>query len=241
MSGSASRAALAPAADHGQRSVLAYLLHALNQPLTGLQCSLELATVAARTPAQYVRTLQEGLDLTQRMRLLVETIREITDPPTAAGDEAGPFRLDSLVSETAAGLAPVAEIKGVRLKSECLCPLLVGQSRTRLSGLTFRLLESAIALAQPGTDVKVTTSFEGQQALLVVSWRDGSDGSDGSAGNDESDRPAHEGSPFSRADLGLLIARAGWEQAGAKWGQESAGGWHSCSVRIGAACPQPPR
>src|ERR1700683_4169073 len=57
---------------------LAVLLHELNQPLTGLQCSLELATVGSRTPEEYINTLHQGLDLVARMRLLVETVREIT-------------------------------------------------------------------------------------------------------------------------------------------------------------------
>jgi len=55
------------------------LLHALNQPLTGLQCSLELALVSPRPAEQYVRTLREGLELTGRMRVLVQAVRELAD------------------------------------------------------------------------------------------------------------------------------------------------------------------
>src|ERR1700676_3753274 len=61
------------------RSPLAHLLHALNQPLTGLQCSMELALSGPRRPEECVRTLREGLELTERMRILVEAIRELTD------------------------------------------------------------------------------------------------------------------------------------------------------------------
>src|SRR5277367_1520624 len=78
---------LAPSAAHPEakhRGALAYLLHALNQPLTGLQCSLELAVAGPRRPEQYVRTLQESLELTLRMRLLVEAIRELTDDQEAS-------------------------------------------------------------------------------------------------------------------------------------------------------------
>jgi hypothetical protein len=39
-----------------ERRPLAHLLHALNQPLTGLQCSLELAAADLRRPEEYDRT-----------------------------------------------------------------------------------------------------------------------------------------------------------------------------------------
>ena len=62
-----------------QFNPLAVLLHELNQPLTGLQCSLELATVGSHTPEQYVDTIRQGLDLVSRMRMLVEAVREVAD------------------------------------------------------------------------------------------------------------------------------------------------------------------
>jgi signal transduction histidine kinase len=74
---------LAPQRFHGTlphgRNLLAHLLHALNQPLTGLQCSLELAAASPQRREEYVRTLREGLELTGRMRILVEAIRELAD------------------------------------------------------------------------------------------------------------------------------------------------------------------
>jgi two-component sensor histidine kinase len=85
--------------------------------------------------------------------------------------------------------------------------------------LMFRLLESVIALARPGTEIAISCSLEGGQGAVGISWRDG---------------PAQEHSPFSRPELGLLIARAGWEHAGATWKQESAYGLHSCSIHIAA-------
>jgi signal transduction histidine kinase len=201
-------------------SVLAELLHALNQPLTGLQCSMELAVSAARTPEQQIRTLREGLELTARMRLLVETIRELTDVPQADCDQPELFRFDSLVSETAADLEPVAKEKSVRLMLECRGPLLVRADRRRLAGLTFRLLESALALTKPGADVLITTASEQEQASLVVSWC-------------TEDAPNH--SPLSRAELSLIIARAGWEKAATKWSDECVGQVQTCAIRLSLA------
>ncbi len=69
----------ASSAKPGVRSPLAELLHALNQPLTGLQCSMEVALAGPRTNEEYVQGLREGLVLTGRMRVLVEAIREVMD------------------------------------------------------------------------------------------------------------------------------------------------------------------
>jgi hypothetical protein len=215
MNGTAS--AFVPVMVSPTRSVLAHLLHALNQQLTGLQCSLELAVATSRTPEQYARTLREGLELTARMRLLVETIRELTDPQQVQSNTQELFPLDVLVSETIAGLRPVAEEKNVRLVLQCRGPLSVQGDRKRLIELTFRLLESVISLSESGTEVPITMSSEEQHCVVTVSWNAAL---------------ALEHSPFSRAELGLLLARAGWEQMDAKWNDESAGKVQRCTIRI---------
>lgn len=209
--------AFAPVMVSPARSVLAHLLHALNQPLTGLQCSMELAVATSRTPEQYVCTLREGLELTSRMRLLVEAIRELTDPQQNRIGTQESLPLDLLVRETAAGLRPIAEENNLRLVLQYHELLPVKGDRKRLTELTFRLLESGLSLAQSGTEVRITMSSEENCAVLVCSW---------------THALVREHSPFSRAELGLLLARAGWEQAGASWSEESVGSVQSFAIRI---------
>lgn len=199
------------------RSPLAHLLHALNQPLTGLQCSLELAAAGPRRQEQYIRTLREGLELTCRMRLLVEAIRELTDAEPADGDEGESFLLDALLRETVDDLRPVAEIRNVPLLLACEAPLPVQAGHRRLGALLFRLLESALNLAREGCDLRIAATRERERAVLVVSW---------------SAAPPPEHSPFSRPELGLLIARAGWERAGAEWITVRSGDAQTCTVRL---------
>jgi signal transduction histidine kinase len=206
---------VATAAATSNRSVLAHLLHALNQPLTGLQCSMELALSTPRTPEQQARTLREGLELTERMRLLVETIREVTEAQPEPGTE--PVSLDPLVRETADTLVPVAESKNVSLVVQCSAPSGVRANRRRMEELIFRLLDSGLSLARSASRMRIATSVEGGQWRLAVSWNSG---------------PAPEHSPFSRAELGLLVARAGWEQAGAIWTQQSLTDDESCILRL---------
>ena len=200
---------------------LAHLLHALNQPLTGLQCSLELAASGPR-PADHIRTLREGLELTGRMRILVEAMRELVDIQPPDGESAEPFLLDELLRDTANDLLPVAEAKSVELLLVSSAPLPVEADRRQLATLIFRLLDSTLSLAREKSRLLIVTAPEPQRARIVVSWNPG---------------PLPEHSPFSRQELGLLIAQAGWEQAGAEWSHTRAEMTHTCTVRLPLASP----
>ncbi|HTW57940.1 MAG TPA: histidine kinase dimerization/phospho-acceptor domain-containing protein [Terriglobales bacterium] len=204
------------------RSPLAHLLHALNQPLTGLQCSLELAVSGPRRPDQYVQTLREGLDLTSRMRGLVEAIRELADLQQRQPERAELILLDQLLRETAADLHPVAEAKQVRLQLEDRIAHPVRGDRQQLTALTFRLLESGLSLAGPGGTVQISGRNERRRAHIDIRWEPGP-------------LPIH--SPFSPAELGLLIARAGWERAGAEWVESRAESMQGCGFRLPLAEP----
>ena len=200
---------------HG-RSPLAHLLHALNQPLTGLQCSLELAVATPRRREEYVRSLREGLELTARMRILVEGIRELVDQPEQdAASES--FELGGLLKETVEGLVPVAESKSVRLALGNAGPLVLCGNPRSMAALLFRLLESALSLARMGSDLTVGMAPAPEPVRLEVTWKDGP-------------APAH--SPFSRPELGLLIAQAGFERAGAEWTLNRQDNTQMCSVRL---------
>jgi signal transduction histidine kinase len=210
------------------RSPLAHLLHALNQPLTGLQCSLELAMAGARPTDQYVRTLREGLELTGRMRILVEAVRELADIQQSdwegsASEKGEPFLLDALLRESVNDLLPVSEAKGVHLRLVSHAPLPVRADRRHLAALIFRSLESALSLTREGGDFRITATPDRASACLVLSWNQG---------------PAPEHSPFSRQELGLLIAQAGWERAGAEWTQARTDTTQTCTVRLPLASPR---
>jgi hypothetical protein len=198
------------------RSPLAHLLHALNQPLTGLQCSLELAASGPRTTDQYVCILREGLDLTGRMRILVQAIRELADNEDDS-QHVEAFPLDVLVCDTVDGLLPVAASIGVRLTLLGQSAVRVRADRPRFATLLFRWLESALSLARAGSELQIVTSSAPVHACIAVSWMPG---------------PSPEHSPFSRQELGLLIAQVGWERAGAEWVQTQAETTQICTVRL---------
>lgn len=205
------------------RGPLAQLLHALNQPLTGLQCSLEVALASPRTVPQYVQGLRDGLELTARMRLLVEAIREVAELPEAGEDElaAAGEKVDlrAILLETIEDLRPVAETEHVAITVE------PGQGREMavllprqlVRGILFRLLESALAWALSGTAVHGTFAREGQEVLLQFSWQG---------------RRAEFASVLSRAELGLLVAQAQWQHCGGIWEHSEAGARRQLKLRF---------
>lgn len=212
---------LAPQRFHGAlphgRNLLAHLLHALNQPLTGLQCSLELAAASPQRREEYVRTLREGLELTGRMRILVEAIRELADTQPSDSETLTAVQFDALLRGTVEDLLPVAESHCVRLSLGNNARLKVWFDRDLLTGLVFRFLESALSLTRKGSELTITVAPEPEHARLIVSWSQGT---------------APQNSPFSRQELALLLAQAGFERAGAEWTSSREETTQSCTVRL---------
>jgi hypothetical protein len=232
---------VAAAAPSAARRPLEHLLHALNQPLTGLQCSMEVALAGSRTTEQYVRGLREGLELTERMRALVGAMQEVVDAAEKRGEgkkeDRGAIELKALLQETADDLGPVAEAKSVRITVESLAAspssffsssspppyrLLVTGGRRRLTAVAFRFLESVVSLAARGSAVRIETGG----GWVRIRWY---------AGGSRAE--------FSRPELGMLVAQAGWERLGGEWVRERIESLETVTVRLtGCAqqdCAQP--
>lgn len=197
------------------RGPLAELLHALNQPLTGLQCSLEVTLAASRTGEHYQKTLRDGLALTERMRLLVEALREVADcneSTSSAGSrtldrEMNAARLQAEVweawREAAESLTPVADMKRVTisLKGTRGCDHHV---QSAFGEGIFRLLDAVVTLAACGTAVEVENDVSTDACGFCVQWQGQVDAEKNYV-------------PLSRPEIGLLVARARLEQLGAEW------------------------
>jgi len=208
-----------------ERSVLEQLLHALNQPLTGLQCSLEVALAAPRTAEQYVRTLREGMELTGRLRALAGAIREVVagkELAAAAGKSGNPadsietFELAALVDAAIDELVPVGEARGVSIERDSSARLAarVRGRKAILSSALFRLLESALSLAKPGSTVGIEMGGEAAEVAMRIRWT-----------------TAEPSGSLSLAGVGVLVAQAALEQAGARSELRRAGNLQSMIVR----------
>jgi signal transduction histidine kinase len=209
----------------GARSPLAQLLHALNQPLTGLQCSMEVALASPRTLEQYVQGLRTGLELTERMRGLVEAIREVVEVAEEEereveeerNEEPQTTELKTLLREVLDDLELVAEGKSVRIALDgSAASCWVGRAgRRSLAAVMFRLLEAALSLALRGTALRIETGGAPAEAWIRVRWHAGPQS------------PA-----FSRPELGLLVAQARLERIGAEWERERTENLETVTVRM---------
>ena len=197
-------------------TALAHLLHALNQPLTGLQCSLELAAAAPRSTEQYVRTLCEGLVLTARMRILVEALRELAHSSQAA-EAISSLHLDAALLDCIDQLRPVAEARGVRFQVAIATLAPIQAERNRLATVLLRTLGAAVSLCQEASDLQIEAAPEGDHASVRISWMTG---------------PPPEFSPFSRPELGLVIAQAAWASSGGHWAEFREENRHTCTLHF---------
>jgi signal transduction histidine kinase len=203
------------------------LLHGLNQPLTGLQCSMEVALASPRTVEYYAQRLREGLELTGRMRALVSAIREVVDGERETNkdgvnaEETETVELQAVLREVVDELEPVAGERRVHMMLDAevvVCSWMKGR-REKLSTLIFRMLESVLSQAARGSALRIE-SGDGEKigakgAWLGVRWQAG-----------------ERWSELSPSELGLLVAQAGWEQAGAQWLREKTDAGEAVTVRL---------
>jgi len=227
MTGTAPQPAVVrPQASGPGRGPVEHLLHALNQPLTGLQCSMELAIAGPHPAAYYLRTLEEGLELVSRARVLVGALRQVVDVQDATFREVSLFRIDRLLREIGSELEPVALSKGMALQVFAAVPLFVHGSRSHMSNSLLRLLDSVLALAVENKAIHLSVTAEDGKACVMISWTPASASS----------------TAFSTPELGMLISRAAWERAGGTWARGSSGENHTCILCMALApSPQPGR
>jgi signal transduction histidine kinase len=225
-SGAVARQKVLAPAKTGKRSPLGQLLHALNQPLTGLQCSMEVALAVPRTVEEYAQGLRQGLELTERMRRLVGAIREITDNEDEevegeGAGAAGTQECDLVLRSAVGDFAPVAESRGVRIGLDLSSSLpAVKLGKPQLAGSLFRVLDSIVALAREATLLRIASGSKDDWVWVRIEWQ-----GDGTGG---------ETSP---AELGLLVAQARLERAGAAWERE----WFADFERLTLRLPRWPR
>ncbi len=200
------------------RTPLAELLHALNQPLTGLQCAMEVALASPRSSEHFAQGVREWLELTGRMRDLVRAIREVADADAETGAKTGEdaepqkelrwaaWRI--LLQEIVEDLRLVADAKGVCVEIEpSESPdgpgIAVKAGQRKLHTLLFRLIEAVLSLSAPESKLWIVAGEANGELGICIRWR-----------GDKT------GGALSRPELGLLVAEASWERVGGEWRRE---------------------
>ena len=158
------------------------------------------------------------MELVSRMRDLVEALREVVQAQETQTGTFALFHLDSLVSEVAVELEPIAAAESVRLIVLNSTPLPVHSHRVRVQRLVFRTLDSILSLTRKQREMQVATVQEEDHACLMVTSTGGP--------------AATSAAPFSRPELGLLVAQAGWEAMGATWSLRASGEDQNLVIRM---------
>ncbi len=146
-----------------QRQFVADASHELRTPLTSVLANLELLAETLR--GDQGEAAAAALRSSQRMRRLVADLLLLARRDAAQEVERGPYDLAQIVIEAAAELGPVSDAHAISLDVH---PARVNGSRDELHRLAINLIENALRHTPPGTEVRIRTSSEGAQAVLVV-------------------------------------------------------------------------
>ncbi len=219
------------AGDGERRELISDLFHALNQPLTTLRCSLELALQQPRTAKQYRDGLIVALKHAEQIAWLATGIRELLEADDA-DDDHQVLALEVCLQETVVDLLPVAETAGVRLSFHRGSPCRVFFEPRRLRQALFHLLEYVLSGSRTAAAVNIEAAERGEEAVLVVT----TSSQDVPCPQNSVAGPAANGSegkaPELARRLGLAIARGIFQAAGGGLRLEGSGDCLSVEVRL---------
>jgi signal transduction histidine kinase len=143
--------------------VLGELLHSLSQPLTTLQCSLELSI--EQVAEQQQDSVASALQQTEKVIGMIQLMREYLDAEQPARGTL-PAALDPALRGTVEELASVAAVRDIqlRLTGKCAATLHLPEARLRLA---LQYLIAALIEAQPAGG-KVTLLLGDEPAGSVL-------------------------------------------------------------------------
>jgi signal transduction histidine kinase len=126
-------------------NILGELLHSLSQPLTTLQCSLELSI--EQVAEQQQSSVASALQQTEKVIGMIQLMREYLDAEQC-GRETNPVALDPSLRGIVEELASVAAVRDIQLclAGKCTAALAVPEARLRLA---LQYLIAALIEAQP--------------------------------------------------------------------------------------------
>ena len=170
ISGVLARRALGPIqrALRRQRDFVADAAHELRTPLAIQRTAMELGLAAEAGPEQQ-GTIEQALRQNVHLTRLVDNLSLLARADSGAVTlERAPVDLARLASETAGGVAILAEERGVRLCVEAPEDTRVLGDAGRLRQLLLILLDNALKYTPEGGDITVRVARHGGQARLEV-------------------------------------------------------------------------
>lgn len=137
-----------------ERAFLSEVFHDLSQPLTALQCRLELSLRRDHTVEEFKESIQTVLENAERMRQRLLLLRALNDAADAAGQEET-TDLNDLLGELRESLLPLFEAETRTLSIAGLQPSLVRGNRGRLMRALFYFVEYLFRYSKPNSILKM--------------------------------------------------------------------------------------
>ena len=143
-----------------QHSLTYDLFHTLSQPLTALQCSLELALVRDRTAGEFRASVEAALENAERLRQSFLLLRELNDADDP-GDISAPVDLRQVLLELGEDFLPIFESAGGQLDVTTDAVQIRGNT-AKLKQAFFYLIDYLLGvLARPNLSIRVQQRKEG--------------------------------------------------------------------------------
>ncbi len=161
----------APQEFASEHAFLSDVFHELSQPLTALQCLLELSLLRDTTAAELRASVEKALDNADRLRQRLVLMRAVhsADQPSFADHTTD---LNDVLRELHEDLLPVFASAGQELRIERFPgAVLVRSDRRQLAGALFYCLEYLLrySSAESATAVDVLTSGEHSAEIRIRS------------------------------------------------------------------------
>ncbi len=154
-----------------QSAILSEVFHDLSQPLTALECNLELSLRCDQTVADFVDRVQTALETVERLRqrmLLVHALNHAGD----SGEITDTVDLNEIVRELHSDMLPVFEAGHRSLALETLSAVAtVRVPRSKLTQALFYFVEYLLRYSSEKsmTKIQVDMTEPGTAALRIVS------------------------------------------------------------------------
>ena len=126
-----------------RREYLSEAFHSLSQPLTAVQCGLELAVAVPRSQKEYERRIGEGLQSTGSLREMMSALRELVEAEDP-GEDAREIELGELLSSLGDSLRKIALLYESELDVQSPEQMTVCASQEKLSRLLLFLTEQVV-------------------------------------------------------------------------------------------------
>ncbi len=142
------------------------VFHDLSQPLTALQCSLELALVRDQTLEEFRDSVEAAIDAAEQLRQRLLLLRELSDAEDP-GDASTPLALDRLLLQLREDMLPLFESAGLTLELICE-PVEVLANEGKLTRGFFYLLEFLLRCPSPSHGLSMRGGRREQQVEICI-------------------------------------------------------------------------